>query len=283
MHRRWPAPLVALVIACGPAPTPDPEPEPTCNGHADLCARRFDEVAYPTTHNAMANEAEGWQAPNQYEPMAVQLEDGVRGLMLDAHPWRDDVYLCHGACELGHQRLADGLGIIRDFVAAHPHEVLTIIFESYVSSAEVEGAFEESGLHAFVHVHEADAPWPTLEAMIDSGRRVVVLTDRGGSPEGWYLDVWAHAFETHWAAQTAGDLSCAKNRGDEDAPLFILNHFLTDILASPELAETVNYNPFFLDRARDCAEVNDRLPNFPTVDYYEIGDLFAVVDALNGL
>src|SRR5215207_1699725 len=66
-----------------------------CNGSAALCDRRFDEVVYPTTHNAMSNEAEGWLAPNQYLGIAQQLEDGVRGLMLDTHLWEGDVLLCH--------------------------------------------------------------------------------------------------------------------------------------------------------------------------------------------
>ena len=35
-------------------------PDPKCNGHAELCDRPFDEVAYPMTHNAMSNAEAGW-------------------------------------------------------------------------------------------------------------------------------------------------------------------------------------------------------------------------------
>lgn len=38
---------------------------PTCNGHEELCERRFDEVAFPMTHNAMSNAEAGWSIPNQ--------------------------------------------------------------------------------------------------------------------------------------------------------------------------------------------------------------------------
>jgi hypothetical protein len=40
--------------------------------------------------------------------------------------------------------------------------------------------------------------------------------------------------------------------------------------------------PLFIDRARQCEAVGDDLPNFVAVDFYDIGDLFDVVDALNG-
>ena len=45
----------------------------------------------------------------------------------------------------------------------------------------------------------------------------------------------------------------------------------------------VNYNPLFIERALQCEEQGNALPNFVAVDFYDIGDLFDVVDALNGL
>jgi hypothetical protein len=45
----------------------------------------------------------------------------------------------------------------------------------------------------------------------------------------------------------------------------------------------VNHNPLFIDRAEQCLSESGRLPNFVTVDYYDIGDLFPVVQSLNGL
>jgi hypothetical protein len=45
----------------------------------------------------------------------------------------------------------------------------------------------------------------------------------------------------------------------------------------------VNHNPLFIDRAEQCRTESGRLPNFVTVDFYDIGDLFDVVDSLNGL
>jgi hypothetical protein len=110
-----------------------------------------------------------------------------------------------------------------------------------------------------------------------------VLTDSGGGVEPWYLDVWDEAFETHWSAKTPEDLSCDPNRGNPANSLFILNHFLTDPIARRPLADSVNHNPFFIDRALECETARSHIPNFPTVDFYDRGDIFEVVDTLNGL
>ncbi|HUH03020.1 MAG TPA: hypothetical protein VML75_13580 [Kofleriaceae bacterium] len=257
---------------------------PGCNGAAALCDRRFDEVAYPTTHNAMSNEAEGWVNPNQYHGLSRQLEDGVRGLMLDVHPYEGDVYLCHGVCQLGSQLLVDGLSEIRAFLDLHRGEVVTIIFESYVGAAEMAAAFEASGAIGYVHAQAAGETWPALGALIAANRRLVVVTDAAeGGAHPWYMDVWAHAWETHYAAREIGDFSCDRNRGSAGNPLFIFNHFLTRTRPVPEEADVVNANPLLIDRARECMTLSGSLPNFVTVDFYSVGDLFAAVDALNGI
>jgi hypothetical protein len=57
-----------------------------CNGHAQLCDRRVDQVAFLGTHNAMAAADEpGWLFAAQDVGIPRQLEDGVRALMIDTH------------------------------------------------------------------------------------------------------------------------------------------------------------------------------------------------------
>ena len=57
-----------------------------CNGHAALCDRRVDQVAFLGTHNAMAAADEpGWFFAAQDVGIPQQLADGVRALMIDAH------------------------------------------------------------------------------------------------------------------------------------------------------------------------------------------------------
>ena len=251
--------------------------------------RRYDEVAYATTHNAMSNAEEGWLLPNQRYSMSRQLADGVRALMLDVWEWEGEIILCHGCDEWygylgGHKPLVEGLTEIRNFMDENPTEIVTILFESYVSFEDVENAFMEAGLYEYTHTQQPGDPWPTLNQMIQTDQRLVVFTDRDGSLGTWYHPVWSFAWETHWSAEYPEDLNCSPNRGSISNDLFILNHFLTrGATPKSQLAKEVNYNPFFVERALECLDDSGKLPNFITVDFYDIGDLSYVVNALNTL
>jgi hypothetical protein len=259
-----------------------------CNGFLELCDRGFDEVAHPTTHNAMSNAEEGWLGPNQSFSITRQLDDGIRGLMLDTWYFDFQPVLCHGgdvvACNVaGMKPLADGLAEITDFLDRRPSEIVTIIFESYITEADTAAAFVASDLLRYVHVQVAGDPWPTLRELIEADTRLIVFTDRSNATLPWHHYVWHHAWETHYSFQNASQFSCNRNRGSLSNPLFILNHFLTNFIGSPALANQVNHNPLFINRALQCQTESGRLPNFVTVDFYNIGDVFYVVDALNGL
>jgi hypothetical protein len=57
-----------------------------CNGHPELCDRRLNQVAFAMTHNSMsAADIPNWMFPNQERGIREQLEDGVRGFMIDVH------------------------------------------------------------------------------------------------------------------------------------------------------------------------------------------------------
>jgi hypothetical protein len=58
----------------------------SCNGAAPLCARRLNEVIFAATHNSYAASDEpGWYFANQRYPIARQLDDGIRALLIDVH------------------------------------------------------------------------------------------------------------------------------------------------------------------------------------------------------
>ena len=277
----------AMVLAppsTGDADPPDSTPERRCNGAAHLCARAYDEVSYVTTHNAMSSDERRWLAPNQGYAVPQQLSDGVRGLMLDLHVGPDGTsQLCHGDCAFGAQPLVEGLSEIVTFLRDNPHEVITLIFESYITPAALDDALNASGVSPLAYTHSRGDPWPTLDQLVTWDRRIVLLSDVRADPTAYpeQLYVWDHAFETHYSAETPEDLDCTPNRGDPNHPLFILNHFLTAPLALQHLAEQINFNPSFLERARRCWRESGRRPHFVTVDFYEIGDVVAVVEALN--
>ena len=55
-----------------------------CNGHVALCDRRYDDVAYPATHNSMsAADEPRWFLPEQPTSLVGQLDSGVRVLLID--------------------------------------------------------------------------------------------------------------------------------------------------------------------------------------------------------
>lgn len=58
----------------------------TCNGYAQLCSRRIDEVVFAGTHNAMsAADSPGWFIANQSHGIARQLDDGLRAFKISTH------------------------------------------------------------------------------------------------------------------------------------------------------------------------------------------------------
>lgn len=263
-----------------------------CNGAPELCGRRYDQVSYPTTHNAF-NYAYGPQQylfPNQQWPLTRQLEDGVRALMLDVHEYNGfnsahdgEIWVCHSVCWAGGEPLIDVLGEIRAFLDKNPSEVVTIIFENYVEAPAVVSAFDWSGLTPYAFAQPKGAEWPTLGQLIDQNKRLVVFTDSYGGSPSWLMPVWDYAVETHYANEHPSDMTCAYNRGNPANSLFIFNHFLTYPLGARRLAYQVNYNPFLVDRARQCQTETGKLPNFVTLDFYDMGDLMETVDQLNGL
>jgi hypothetical protein len=56
-----------------------------CNGRIEYCARRLDQLAFPTTHNSMTAADDDFLLANQEVGIERQLRDGVRGFQLDAY------------------------------------------------------------------------------------------------------------------------------------------------------------------------------------------------------
>ena len=254
-----------------------------CNGHEMLCDRRFNEVVFPATHNAMANADDRWFTPNQEHGLPRQLRDGIRALLLDTYEWQGDVHLCHSVCGLGNRLLVDGLRDIATFLRENPAEVIALLIEDHISAADTERAFTQSGLIDWVYVHDRGDDWPTLRQMIASGRRLLVTAENGRPPPVWYHHLWDVAADTPYSFKNAGEFSCRHNRGMPDNDLYLLNHWVENPLPSPTLSRQVNTSAVLLARARQCQEERGKLPNFVAVNHYAASDLFAVVRQLNGL
>jgi hypothetical protein len=197
-------------------------------------------------------------------------------------------YLCHVVCEIGATPMVDVLTEVKTWLDEHPREVIVVFIQDEgVTPEEIERVFAESGLLDLVYEHEPGTPWPTLRQMIDAGTRVVVLAEHVGAPGTWYHQGFDLAQETPYDNPTVdalrSDESCAPNRGGTAGDIFLLNHWVARYPPRPSDARTVNAYDFLLDRARRCEEIRGLLPNLVAVDFYDRGDLVAVVDELNGV
>jgi hypothetical protein len=282
-----------------------------CNGHAELCDRPFDEVVFAATHNSMSNADDGWTWPFQQHGIAEQLNDGIRMLLIDSHSWetpkqsatfarrlspamrasytasatapKPGVYLCHLMCGLGSTPLASAMTEVSTFLATHPDEVMSIFFEDYVPASETAAVFDATGLTRYTFVHTPGTPWPTLRQMIESGHRLLVMSEHEGPPPAWYEAGWDLTQDTNYAVKTPADLSCALDRGKSSNDLFLLNNWILAPVPSQADARLVNSYSFLLNRARECEQQRHHVANFVAVNFYGTGDLMAVVDALNGV
>jgi hypothetical protein len=253
-----------------------------CNGSSSLCGQPINETLLITSHNSMTNEADEWFAPNHLLSLEDQLARGVRGFMLDTHTYQGDTYLCHGSCELGKITLYDALLKFKSFLQDNPNEVLVFILEAYVDGATTMAVFDEVGLDDHVYAHDAGATWPTLETLINAEQNILVFADNtdSDSPSS-YMPIWQHMFETDWNNESLDDFNCDMNRGEADNAFFILNHFLTDPIASEELATEANTEAVLSSRIQACKDEHNKRPNFLAVDFVSIGDVFKVVENLS--
>ena len=83
--------------------------------------------------------------------------------------------------------------------------------------------------------------------------------------------------------ELSAERSCARNRGERDSPLLLVNHWVETYPPNPRNADVVNERRFMLDRARRCQRERDRVANLLAVDFAERGDVVEVADRLNGV
>jgi hypothetical protein len=203
------------------------------------------------------------------------------------------MYLCHSFCELGATPLAAVLDDLRDFLVANPGAVVVAINQDYVTPEDFVGAVRDADLEQFVYRGPVGDDWRTLGEMVASNQRLVLMAENHAGGASWYHSAYdSVAEETPYAFKKVPQLtdpdeldrSCRPNRGPEGAPVFLVNHWITtDPVPLPSNASKVNaYDPL-LARARDCARVRRHLTNLVSVNFYLRGDLFKVIDTLNGL
>jgi hypothetical protein len=170
---------------------------------------------------------------------------------------------------------------------------VVVVNQDYITPADLGAAVDDAGLTQYMFTPPTGSSWPTLKEMIDANHRLVMLAENEAGAAPWYQLAYQRLVEEtpytfgRAALLTSGskvDASCTANRGPERAPLFLINHWVsTDPVPKPSDAAKVNAYAPLLARAKACERIRDHLPNLLAVNFYKRGDLFKVVDTLNGV
>ncbi|KAK8967243.1 PI-PLC X domain-containing protein [Platanthera guangdongensis] len=253
----------------------------------------FNRYSWLTTHNSFAllGQKSRTGTPiltltNQQDSIAEQLQNGIRGLMLDLYDFRDDIWICHsfgGNCHnfTAFQPAIDVLREIQAFLEANPSEVITIFIEDYVKSIRgLTRIFTAAGLMKYwfpvsrMPKHGGD--WPLLGDMIGKNQRLIVFTSKSAkeASEGIAYE-WRYVVENQYGDGGMKAGFCP-NRA-ESSPMnttsrsLVLMNYFPDV---PNLAKACKDNSApLVDMLSTCHNSSSsRWPNFIAVDFYKRSD-----------
>ena len=168
--------LLAIALVAAPVVA-----QTACNGDPSLCAKSYGAISYAGAHDSFA--AQGGSSSNQNFAVDVQLKDGIRFLQGQGHNGTNGVELCHSDCSLlDGGTLTAYLQKVKSFLDSNPNEVITFIWSNQgVGIAQYAASYVAAGLDQLSYVPTGTdiSQWPTLQAMITAGKRVVSFIDSG--------------------------------------------------------------------------------------------------------
>ncbi|KAG6866055.1 hypothetical protein C0991_009152 [Blastosporella zonata] len=276
-----------------------------CNGHAELCDKSFGQVTYVGTHDSYAVQTAAFGfADNQDQNITTQLNDGVRMLQVQAHLQNGVIELCHTSCSLyDGGTFEDYLKTVKTWLDANPNEVLSILIVNIDNApASTYGAVYAAAGVDTVSYTPATSPlqasaWPTLGALIDSGKRLVTFMDNQADLTAvpYIIDEFTNVWETAFDVTDANLFDCTVNRtnGDTTTQMYLINHFLDKTLLGQPVPDVDQANVTNAatgagslgEQVNTCVAANTRAPNFLLVDFYEYGggSVFEVAATINGV
>ncbi|KAF2840855.1 PLC-like phosphodiesterase [Patellaria atrata CBS 101060] len=268
-----------------------------CNNYPEFCTRRYSNITEVCAHNSpfvRTNNA----ASNQQFKVTQQLDDGIRMLQGQVRFVEEVPHFCHSSCELFDAGLVeDYLKTVKNWLNAHPYEVLTILLGNpeYRAVGNFTTAIRNSGIARYLYeppkVPMSLDDWPTLSEMILLQKRVVFFLDYEANQTAvpYILDEFSQMWETPFSP-TDVSFPCTVERPPnlpEDQArqrLYIANHNLNvniDLgivnLLLPNTAQLTEVNGLngsesLGQMAEECKNVWNRPPNFLLVDYYNYGE-----------
>jgi len=235
------------------------------------------------TQLVLTDRASELQDPRQEraDPAVAARADQLAARTPKAAATSRGIYLCHARCELGATRFGDTLTNIKSWVDSHPDEVILIDLEDHTDPVETANAIAVSGLADRAYTRQKDKPLPTLGDMIRARKNVVIVAEVGGSgTPPWYHKAYDWLFqETPYSFDTVDQFNCAPNRGPSNAPMLLVNHWLSN--HDPGVYNKVNSREELTKRLRQCIAQRGRMPNIIAVDFSARGDLVGTVKVIN--
>ncbi|MEU2549611.1 RICIN domain-containing protein [Streptomyces roseolus] len=261
---------------------------------------RLDQTTFLTAHNAFNSYGDGYAFPNQSRSMATQLDEGVRGMMLDVYDQGadDPLSMCHGTCVIGGSRpFMDGLHDIVSFLQRDTSAVVTVFLEDKVDDRAkiAREMLSVTGLKDLVFDPSAQdvasKGWPTLSQMRTLNKRLLIFSSWGDIPDVGARSQSDWTVENYWSM---GDLANNKDcysrwdgipltrRGANFAPLFVMNQFRN---APTVITAAIDNGDALVDRALNiCGPAARKTPNYVAVDFYELplgGATHRAIDTIN--
>lgn len=268
----------------------------------------FNEYHWVTTHNS-------YEKINQnLKEMPAQLNDGVRGFMLDLYVDEkkrgfERIKVCHKtiACygPLGKQLKNEFI----PFLNNNSSEVVTLFLETYVQRSDLQQVFDavpELANHTFDPTNYDAKAWPTLREMAHNNHRLILMTDKrevsgkytvGGKTINVLYDMdWLT--QNHWETlgpvasniKAAHNFSCptrwddvplstkrvASSTGKQWDRLFLMNQFHAATSTAPDSGAYDNNLTYLMRRTANCGAK----PNFIGINNYRNGDTLAYTRTL---
>lgn len=295
------AQLTAVATACTIPSKPPPSPpssSPACNGHQELCNRKYSAITFIGSHDsAFVGRS---ITHNQYISVAAQLDYGVRFLQAQTRDKDGVIEMCHTLCLLLDQGPFEAyLREIAGWMRDKPNEVVSLLLTNpdNIPLDKFDAAFASTGLKELAFRPKkkrmAKDEWPTLQEFIDDNSRLLVFM--GGFLHGpayqptilfpltllspdyhanltkvdYIMDEFSYFWETPYGVTDSNFPTCAVDRpkgGDPSQLMGIMNHMLNNrsgviVYPNQPAAPTTNSIPSIQKQVQLCKGQWSEQPN----------------------